>query len=352
VGGGRYEVAENSLSVRYRPFCLADLRAIPFRKDHCMTTPLTQLDKRRFANALELKLRRCRGDMLQEFLGALMSKVHGDNFVPASAAYSRGDLKCDGLLNEPLTIFACYGATNGGDGQTRGALAIAVAKVGTDFVGAVANWPGLKEWHFVNNYVDGAPPQITAKILELGGVHSDRVLRQMGKAQFRRLIEPLGLEVVEDLLGEAASEEDFRNLQLPEIQALMNGLMARTTGRGISDDVPKNVPEKKLVFNNLSPVSQYHIRQGLRNAAGVEQYLSDHPVPTYSQDIAKIFKGKYEELKTQGIPPDYVLDDLYEFILGGQKDTGIRQVATWNLLAHLFEKCTIFEDLPVAAAAI
>jgi hypothetical protein len=40
--------------------------------------------------------------MLQEFLGALMIKVHGDNFVPATAHYSHGDLKCDGLLHEPL----------------------------------------------------------------------------------------------------------------------------------------------------------------------------------------------------------------------------------------------------------
>jgi hypothetical protein len=316
-----------------------------------MPTPLTPPDKRRFANALELKLRRCRGDMLQEFLAALMSNVHGDNFVPASAAYSRGDRKCDGLLTEPLTIFACYGATNGGDGQTRGALAIAVAKVESDFLGAVANWPELKEWHFVNNYVDGTPAQITGKILDLGGAHPDRALKQMGKAQFRRLIETLSLEAVGELLGEAASEEDFRNLQLPEIQALMNDLMARASGNGISDDLPKNVPEKKLVFNNLSPLSQQLIRQGLQNAAGVEQYLSDHPVPTFSRDIAKIFKGKYEELKTQGIPPDHLLDDLYDFILGGQKNTGLRQVATWSLLAHLFEKCTIFEDLPVVAAA-
>jgi hypothetical protein len=320
-------------------------------QDHGMPTPLSQLDRRRFADALELKLRRCRGDMLQEFLGAVMSNVHGDNFVPASSAYSRGDLKCDGLLNEPLTIFACYGATNGGDGQTRGALAIAVAKVETDFVGAVAHWPELKEWHFVNNYVDGTPPQISAKILELGRAHSGRVLGQIGKAQFRRLIETLSLEAVGELLGEAASEDDFRSLQLPEIQALMNALMDRASGSGISDDLPKNVPEKKLVFNNLSALSQQLIRQGLQNAAGVERYLSEHPVPTYGQNIAALFKGKYEELKTQDIPPDQLLDDLYDFILGGQQNTGLRQVATWNLLAHLFEKCTIFEDLPVAAAA-
>ena len=171
----------------------------------------------------------------------------------------------------------------------------------------------------MNNYVDGTPPQISAKILELGRAHSGRVLGQIGKAQFRRLIETLSLEALGELLGEAASEDDFRSLQLPEIQALMNALMDRASGSGISDDLPKNVPEKKLVFNNLSALSQQLIRQGLQNAAGVERYLSEHPVPTYSQDIAKIFKGKYEELKTQGIPPDQLLDDLYDFILGGQQ---------------------------------
>jgi hypothetical protein len=58
-----------------------------------MPVELTSVKWRAFYHALELKLRRCRGDMLQKFLGDVMAKVHGNNFVRASAHYSQGDLK-------------------------------------------------------------------------------------------------------------------------------------------------------------------------------------------------------------------------------------------------------------------
>ncbi|MEA2795796.1 MAG: hypothetical protein QOI87_3176 [Bradyrhizobium sp.] len=69
-----------------------------------MTATMTPNRRRAFRNALELKLRRSRGDMLQLFLAAVMAKVWKDNFIPASAHYSQGDLKCDGLLQDPLTV--------------------------------------------------------------------------------------------------------------------------------------------------------------------------------------------------------------------------------------------------------
>jgi len=168
-----------------------------------MPTPLTSLDKRRFANALELKLRRCRGDMLQEFLGAVMSNVHGDNFVPASAFYSRGDLQCDGLLQEPLTVFACYGATNGGDGQTRGALATAVAKVETDFAGALANWPELADYSFTAVFeISGHDVAVTRKTSDV-----KKILIEKEQAGL------LGLEVKRDETSgvEFVSVEDWKN---------------------------------------------------------------------------------------------------------------------------------------------
>src|SRR4051794_34073725 len=133
-----------------------------------MPAPIPPLKKRAFRNALDLKLRRCRGDMLQQFFAEVAAKVWKDNFIPATAHYTQGDLKCDGLLQAPLTVFACYGPTNGGDGQSEGATAQAVAKVKDDFLGALKHWPDLKRWVFVSSYVQGVPPQITAKILELG----------------------------------------------------------------------------------------------------------------------------------------------------------------------------------------
>lgn len=289
--------------------------------------------------------------MLQFFLAAVMAKVWKDNFVPASAHYSQGDLKCDGLLLDPLTVFACYGPTNGGDGQSSSSIAQAVAKVAEDFVGAVQNWPALKEWIFVTNYVTGTPPQITAKILALAEAHPDRVLKQFGLEQFRLAIFGLSSDDIEELLGDAATDEDFRRLQLPEVQLVINIVMQRVRGNGVSDDQPVVVPARKLDFNNLSKIYRDRIRLGFQNAGTVAEYLLNHPDPTFDAKIASIFKAKYDELKVQGIQPDEIMDCLYEFTLGGQQNSTPREVAVWSLLAHLFEKCTIFEDHPFEATA-
>jgi len=289
--------------------------------------------------------------MLQMFLAALMAKVWKDNFVPASAHYSKGDLKCDGLLKDPLTIFACYGPTNGGDGQSSGSLAQAVTKVAEDFLGAIQNWPALKEWIFVSNYVTGTPPQITAKILELAQAYPDRALKQFGMEQFRIAIFGLNLDDIEELLGDAATDEDFRHLQLPEVQAVINVIMQQVHGHGANDDQPLIVPAAKLEFNNLSKIYRDRIRLGFQNAGTVGEYLLNHPDPTFDGKIASVFKGKYGELKIQGIPPDEIMDCLYDFTLGGQQNSTPREVAVWSLLAHLFEKCTIFEDHAIAAAS-
>lgn len=94
--------------------------------------------------ALELKLRSAKGARLQEFLAVLMTAIHGDNFQPIGTDYSRGDLQCDRLLHDPLTIFVCYGPVNAGANATETAMKTAIAKVGTDFSGALEHCPKLR----------------------------------------------------------------------------------------------------------------------------------------------------------------------------------------------------------------
>lgn len=311
--------------------------------------PIPTVKKRAFRNALELKLRRSRGDMLQHFLAAVASKLWGDNFIPASAHYTQGDLKCDGLLKNPRTVFACYGPTNGGDRQTESATASATAKVTEDFEGAIEKWPDLKQWIFVNSYVTGIPPQITEKLLKIADANPLLEITQMGMTKFEALIFSLPIEDIEELLGDAASDEDFRALQLPEVQAVVEGVMESIDGTVSGDDEPIIVPAKKLEFNSLSFAYRDLIKLGFQNASRVEEYLLDNYIPTLGQDIARIFKAKYLELKSQGLAPDTVMDALFDFTLSGHSPTTPRQAAIWSLLAHLFEKCTIFEDKPVEA---
>ena len=229
-----------------------------------MPAPISSVRKRAFRNALDLKLRRCRGDMLQHFLAAVAIKLWGDNFVPATAHYTQGDLKCDGLLKDPRTIFACYGPTNGGDGQSEGATAQAVAKVTDDFLGALKEWPGIKQWVFVNSYVTGIPPQITTKLLKIADDHPHLVIMQMGMSKFEALIFALPIEDVEELLGNAASDEDFRALQLPEVQRVVEGDMTSMDGTASGDDEPAVVPAEKLEFNSLSSAYQDFIKLGFQ----------------------------------------------------------------------------------------
>lgn len=314
--------------------------------------PIPSAKKRAFRNALELKLRRCRGDMLQLFLAAVADKMWGDNFVPASAHYTQGDLKCDGLLKNPRTVFACYGPTNGGDGQSASATASAIAKVTEDFEGALKKWPDLKHWIFVNSYVTGIPPQITEKLLKIADANLHLEISQMGMTKFEALIFSLPLEDIEELLGDAASDEDFRALQLPEVQAVVEGIMVSIDGTASGDDEPTVVPAEKLEFNCLSSAYRDFIRLGFQNASRVEEYLLDNFIPTLGQSVARIFKAKYLEIKSQGLTPDAIMDALYDFTLAGHNPTTPRQVAIWSLLAYLFEKCTIFEDKPVEAAKV
>jgi hypothetical protein len=310
---------------------------------------LPQAVRQAYYDALELKLRRCRGDALQKFLGELFARAHGDNFVPATSFYSKGDLKCDGALKEPLTIFACYGPTNGGQGAKADTIANAAKKVQSDFKGALAEWPEMKSWVFVTNFVEGIPPQITQVILELQAAHSGITITQMATEQFRKTIFGLEKVDVEDLLGAVSTAADFRAMQVPEIQTLLAAMTEQLNAADAADDDPVVVPADKLHFNKLPKVYQTKLLQGFFNANGVARYLDNSFDPTLEGKVAAIFKTKYLACKTQGLSPAEIMDALFEFAAHGHNVTTSRDVAIWCVLAYLFEKCIIFEDKPVAA---
>ncbi|MDP3489782.1 MAG: hypothetical protein Q8R71_06565 [Phenylobacterium sp.] len=261
--------------------------------------------------------------------------------------YSRGDLKCDGLLSEPLTVFACYGPVNAGANATQAAMKTAVAKVDSDFAGALTNWPDLKAWKFVHNYVEQPPAQIVQKIIGLRGQHPKITLELFGKEQFEAALFGLNADAIEELVGDAATDEDFRALQPDELLRVVDELMAAVDHRTVKDDDPVQVPEQKLRFNGLTAHSQGRIIQGLQNASRVAKLLQDHQDPLLDAGLAGVLKAKYLELKAQGLEPDDVLFALYDFVAGVGRPSASLDASVWSLLANFFEKCTIFEDKPV-----
>jgi hypothetical protein len=302
--------------------------------------------RRAIRAALELKLRRAKGTRLQEFLSALMIKVHDANFQPVGTDYSRGDLQCDGLLNRPLTIFACYGPVNAGANATEAAIRTAVAKVESDFVGALEHWPRLEAWKFVHNYVEQPPAQIVQKIVELRRTHPDVSLDLFGKEQFEAALFGLDADAIEELVSDAATDEDFRALQPSELLRIVNDLMSAVDHREVRNDDPVEVPQQKLRFNGLTGHSQGRIVQGMQDALRVAKLLQEHQDPLLDAALAGVLKSKYLDLKAQRLEPDDILFTLYDFVAAVERPSAALDVSVWSLLAHFFERCTIFEDIP------
>ncbi|WP_164736736.1 ABC-three component system protein [Pararhodobacter zhoushanensis] len=305
--------------------------------------------KKAIKAALELKLRRAKGTRLQEFLALLMTKVHGDNFQSVGTDYSRGDLQCDGLLDSPLTIFACYGPVNAGASATEASMRTAVAKVESDFLGAKKEWPNLKGWKFVHNYVE-PPAQIVQKILGLRNQHPGIDMSLFGREQFEATLFSLDDAAIEELVGDAASDEDFRALQPDVLLKVVDTLLANDSASVPTDDEPVKVPAQKLRFNGLSDHAQGRIVQGLQNADWVSKLLQDHQDPLFEGAVAAVLNDKYFDLKAQSLDPDDIMFQLWEFVANTTALTAALDAVIWSLLAHFFEKCTIFEDSPVAEA--
>lgn len=276
-----------------------------------------------------------------------MSRVYRENFQAVGTDYSRGDLKCDGLLLDPLTVYACYGPVNAGANATEAAMKTAVAKVASDFSGALAHWPQLKVWEFVHNYVEQPPAQIVRKILDLREANPNILLKLFGKEQFENALFGLSSDDITDLVGDAATDEDFRALQPSELLRIVEDIMSTVDHREIQDDQPVEIPEQKLTFNGLTAHSQGRIKQGLLNATRVATLLQTHQDPLLDTSLASILKSKYLDLKAQGIEPDDILFKLYDFVAGVERPSAALDAAVWSLLAHFFERCTIFEDKPI-----
>lgn len=279
-----------------------------------------------------------------------MTRLYGDGFQGTSTDYSRGDLQCDGLLLDPLTVYACYGPVNAGANATEAAMKTAVAKVGADFAGALKKWPRLKGWTFVHNYAEQPPAQIVQAILEIQVANPTLVIGMLGKEQFEAMLFALDDEAIDDLVGEAASDEDFRAIQ-PEVLLRIVGELMSVDHAGSPGDPPREVPEEKLHFNGLGQHSRDRIVHGMQNSTRVAQLLGTHPDPMLDSELAGILKAKYLDLRSQGLAPDDILFGLYEFVSGVERLTAALDVVVWSLLAHFFEVCTIFEDQPVTATA-
>jgi hypothetical protein len=298
----------------------------------------------RWRIALELKMRKSQGDVFQDFFCTLMEEMHGIDFVRVRPFGQLGDKGCDGYLQPTGQVFQCYGALDGGDA---GRVSYLVKKMGEDFRKAVKAIPKImKEWHMVHNFVDGLPVNAVEKLGKLEKADGKRKLGFISMPWFELKIFALEPASIERLLGPVATAQDFQNLQAAELRDLIVAVVAVSDAVPLSVDSIKPVPADKLEFNKLPGHWRWFISAGCQISHHVAMYLNRHPDPLMGETIAQMFRDRYRYLKSENLPPAFIMAKLHEMIVGIGSMSVQRQVAAQALLAFLFESCDIFEDHP------
>ena len=291
---------------------------------------------------LRLKLRQSSGDAFQDFFSKVMSARHGDDFVRVRSFGAKGDKGCDGYLRSSGKLYQCYGAVGGSQGK----VDYLINKMDSDFCKAKTRLSSIMNvWSMVHNLVDGLPIEAVEKLKELESNNQDIAFRFFGLEGFEALMQELTGDDRIWLLGPAATNQDFQDLQVEELKLLIDAVIANTTTAEpvLVDLTPVSVT--KLEANDLPAHWKSLVLAGWQNAHVVAAYLDEHYDTLRGERIGHLFSSRYQYLRSQGLNSESIMDRLYEYVTGIGTVRPSRQVAAQALLAYLFEHCNIFENL-------
>ncbi|OWQ47775.1 hypothetical protein CDL60_10290 [Roseateles noduli] len=293
--------------------------------------------------ALERRLRQCSGEAFQQFFSDVMALAHGDDFVRVRSFGRVGDKGCDGYLRSAGRLYQCFGALNG---HTRQASRLA-RKIDTDFATAAIALPDLmKEWHFVHNLIDGMPVEAMAALTSLERSHPAIKVGFFGLESFVEIIFKMGTDRIATLLGPAASRRDNDNPDVAVLRKLLHDLGQAAESSEFHPIDLRPAPLEKMKFNQLPNHWKALISGGGMNARLVADHFGASRAPALKDRIATLFSAKYEYLKAQLLPPEEIMEALFDLVTGIGHVTPQQQVASQALLAYLFDECLIFERAP------
>lgn len=302
-------------------------------------TPLHDIERVWFNRELRWKLRELKFGSFQDFFADVMEARFGTLFSRICPWGSIGDMKCDGFLVDPTTVFQVYAP------QSMSAKA-ATNKIQEDFAGALEHWKGqFTRWVFVHNSPDMSA-LIRQKLNALGVEHPDIKFEAWSLAALRDLVFELPREKLVLLLGPPPSARDWTLPGFEEIQEVLSNV-SRLPPADDGEIAPVLSGKEKA---NGFLRSRLWLRVGRPHSRHVGEYFRQHPDAEYEGRMVAAFRKQYAALKEEVSFADEIYDELTTFAAGSERRGGGFELAVHGVLAYFFDKCVIFEPAEEVSA--
>ena len=245
----------------------------------------------------------------------------------------RGDLKCDGYHGSLKRVYQVYAPDKMNERD-------AIKKIETDFNGAVQHWKEkLQAWVFVHNQWRGIPAGALQTLLGIDGKNGIGVMRWC-EPELSDEFFGLNTDDQEFILGPAPSELTVRRVQLPDLVPVIGAIAQQDSP---PPEEIREVPAGKLEANALSENVRLLLIIGARKSKLVSKLFASWHDPELGDRIARAFRSRYEELRSQSAAADEIFHELWKFAGGGTQQGIEKEAAVLAVLAFLFEECEIFE---------
>jgi hypothetical protein len=155
----------------------------------------------------------------------------------------------------------------------------------------------------------------------------------------------LEVHQLEDMFGFAPSMPALDNVGFEQLQPVVSAIQRRKPDPNAKLTPPS---ENKISHNKLSIDAADLLRLGRRKEARVQDYINKMVRPDVAEEIAEAIRDQYRSLKSLGLEPDEIFARLQKFV--GVQGEPPRQAAALAVLCYFFERCDIFEDLPLIEA--
>ena len=299
-----------------------------------------QLQRAFYGCAFKLAFVDMRGTAFQDWFVKIAGHAYGPDFEEVKPYGRQGDLKCDGLRRSTGTMFQCYAPDRYVDKKT-------IPKITADFLGAVEHWPNvLKTWTFVHNDRSGLSPEVTRCFTELGTKHPSVTIMPWAEPELHDLVLSLDLRHLEDLFGPRPSLPVLDGVGFEQLQPIIDAIRRKAPNPHAALTPPT---EHKVEHNKLSVDAIELLKLGRRKEARVQDYINKMVRPDVAEEIAEALREQYQSLKSLELEPDEIFAHLQRFV--GVQTEPTRQAAALAVLCYFFERCDIFEDLPLSENA-